>query len=224
MTQQQKDTLRDLTQHFSVDHGVDDAERGNDTIVSHHHNGNGVENPRKRKRSDKTPPRHPWDQFLSLESLSLAPAFGQHLKKYGANPKKFISDNGLLKNRVPEFTSETVGDAFMACYEYTLRLESRRTKDNLRWCFTMLMCFDLVKLIKPNGSGRVGCLMQKEVNKFLGPVLGATTIQPELALKQLNEWSRCGMKLDMLCNEFGPGCLFFLGELLTQDLYGSPFL
>ena len=142
----------------------------------------------------------------------------RHLRQHGTSPSKFQNDNDFLRNRVTEFGSETVGDAFMACYQYTLRLESRRSMDSLRWCFTMLMYFDLVKLIKPDGSGRVGHLMRQEVIRFLGPVLEPAAIKPDVALKQLNEWSRCGMKVDLLCTAFDPGCLFFLEDLLSQDL------
>ena len=84
----------------------------------------------------------------------------------------------------------------------------------------MLAYYDLVKLVRPQGSGRrVGHVMLKELGSFLEPVLGSKSpIQIDVAARQLSEWSVHGSKLELLCAEFGPGCLFFLGDLLSPDL------
>lgn len=171
----------------------------------------------KRPRSDTTP-RHPWGPFLKRKTLELAPVYVRHLRKHGTDAIRFLNDGCSLQHRIAHYDHRTVGDAFLSCYQYTQRLEARQTMDRVRWCFTMLMYFDLVKIIRPHGSARVGCLMLEDIKSFLGPVLSQTTLSADLALQQLNEWSRCGYKLSLLCAEFGPGSLFFLQSLLSRDL------
>lgn len=206
MTLPQRTILSKLSRHFA--RSDDEEELGEDVDTD-------VETPKKRK---KPSPRHPWQRFLNMESLVLPPAIEQHLRRHGTDPERFLNDEGLLRNNITNFSRETVGDAFIACYQYTLHLDKRRTQDSSRWHFTMLLYYDLVKLIRPNGSGRVGYLIREDLVKFLGSVHGPKTIQVDVALAQLNEWSRHGMKLNMLCTKFGDGCLFYLNELLSADL------
>lgn len=202
--------MHTIYQHFELSDDEEDHGAGD---------GDGeARNPRKRKRVRGNAKRHPWRGFLNLRSLALPPAFQQHLDEHGSDPIKFLTHDNPLGNDMTQCTSDALGDAFMARYYYTLDPESRRAKDGVRWCYTMLMYYDLVKLIKPNGSGRVGCLMLKEVRRFLGPLLGPTTLTADAACKQINKWSRIGRKLDQFCAEFGEGCLFYLEELLSRDL------
>jgi hypothetical protein len=208
MTLHQKTVLYELSRHFMLS---DDEESGEEVDTE-------SDTTKKRKKRKRSSPRNPWQRVLKLKSLLLPPPIKQHLRDHGTDPKLFLNDDGLLRNSITDFSAETVGDAFIACYQYTLHLVRRRTHDSSRWYFTMLLYYDLVKLIRPKGSGRVGHLMRQELVKFLGSVLGPKTIQLDVALTQLNEWSRLGMKLDILCAEFGDGCLFYLDELLSADL------
>ena len=215
LTGDRLDALLSLTNHFgghdpsTADALHSDGEPGGDD--------HGRPKDGKRKRPGKAP-RNPWGPFLRLKALEMPAVYEQHLQEHGTIAIRFINDRNSLTNHITRYDHETVGDAFLACYKYTLHLDARSTMDGVRWCFTMLMYFDLVKYIRPNGSARVGCLMLEDVKAFLGPILGQTTISPDIALKQLNEWSRCGYKLDLLCQHFGPGSLFFLESLLTRNL------
>ena len=187
------------------------------------------EGDRPSKKSAKRPrtgtggrkPRHPWRPFLHLRELTLDPLVSQHLTAHGTDPTPFLNDPKTLKHAIGDFGPGTLGDAFMACYEYACRLEERGSNDRFRWCFAMLMFFDLVQLIRPEGSGRVGHLMQQDIHETFAQVLRAAGISEDMALKRLNEWSLLGSKINKLCEEFGEGCLFFLGELLSKDLYIS---
>ena len=61
--------------------------------------------------------------------------------------------------------------------------------DSWRWWFTMLMFYDLVKLIKPDGSGRVDHLMLQEIRGRWETLQGQTFATTEMALQQINGWS-----------------------------------
>lgn len=179
---------------------------------------------RKRKRKDDRSPktRNPWNRVLNRQSLALHSEIHTHLTDHGPDALRFLTDDSVLTHRITQFSSESVGDAFIACYKYTLDLEDRSVNDTFRWCFSMLMVYDVVRLIFPNRAGRVGKSMQQELNshlvEFLAPVLGSLDLTQDVALKQLNEWRIYGMKVDLLCTHFGPGSLFFLGDILSKDL------
>ena len=153
---------------------------------------------RKRKQLCKAP-RHSWGSFLKLQALELPAVYEQHLQKNGTDAIRFINDRNSLENDTAQYEYYTVGDAFIACYYYTQHLDFRHTMNRARWYFTILMYFNLVKYIRPNGFARVGYLILKDIKSFLGPILSHTTYSADLALKQLNERSRCGYKLSLLC-------------------------
>ena len=180
----------------------------------------GMEKPRKKKPSSRAAkgPRNPWRAFMRLTAVYLDVTVEDYLQSE-AGPQEFLDDTDPLTHRIADFQAENqMGDAVMACYRYTISLDSRHHVDHVRWLFSMLMFFDLFKLINPQGSGRVGHLMQRDFNKFLGPVISASNMAEGVALKQLNEWSLRGSKLHKLCLELGPGCLFYLSEQLSRDL------
>ena len=153
-----------------------------------------------------------------MQSLEADPRHLDHLQRYGPDPAGFVNDQSRLTSQPLVFKSGEVGDAFVVRYRYTLELEARRTKDNVRWCFTMLMYYDLVRLIRPQSTGRVGQLMFNDISDFLRPLTKTPWLEEQHAFEQLNEWSRCGRKLNVLCRIFGEGCLFFLAERLSRDL------
>lgn len=202
MTRQQKETLGKLAQHYG-------ATKVREQRPQDHRS--------KRPQSEKNAPRNPWGRFLILKSLYLPPVFHHHVQEHGADPGLFFTDKGSLRRTITDSgdESDAVGDAFVSRYKYTIELADRRTTDNWRWCFVMLMYYDLVKLIKPGGSGRVGRLMYKEIMDFLDPLLGTTSIKPNVAFRQLGEWSLQGSRLDVICTQFGDGSLFFLDSQLS---------
>ena len=75
----------------------------------------------------------------------------------------------------------------------------------------MLMFHDLIKLIFPNAR-RVGKLMVGEIVGYFGALVGSVLPAAKELRLELNTWCRwiIGKKLNLLCTEFGPRCLFFL--------------
>ena len=215
-----------LARHFGLlgegtsesDDGTDEESSDEDSDDDNKPSIHGGERPKRRNPTKKT--RHPWAPFMRLKSVELAYSIRYHLRTHGSDAERFLSDTKLLKHEVFDPTG-TVSDKFMACYQYTMQLAARRSKDNIRWCFTMLMYFDLVKVVKPKSSGKkIGCLMLKDITRFLGSE--SASIDPRVAHKQLNKWAACGRKLDLLCSTFGPGCIFYLVDLLSTNLYALP--
>lgn len=221
MTPLQKKALYSLSQHFEclVDQERRDSE--GQTSGKRQRSDGDTEAVQKRRRAGprdrndgagekQSAPENPWRRVMKLDSLCLAPTIERYLTTYGTDPTAFLADNAVLK-RITEHADDNLGDALLECYRYTAHLESRQEKDSFRWCFSMLMIADLVATIRPGGSGRVGEVM-------LPKVLERLNVQANDAKVKLNQWSRCGVKLDMFCTEFGHGCLFFLKDIVSRDL------
>ena len=193
-----------LVQHYSPVTIVEDTE------------DEGVEGKdRKRKRS-KASPRNPWAAFSKIESLVLPAPYKDHIEKYGSDPARFLNDKVILTHQIAEPNSDE-GDAFMACFRYTLHLQSREAKDRVRWFFSMLLYYDLAQLKKPAGSGRVGHLMEERIRNLVEERVPGEAL-PLDPLDELGKWSKQGSKLDVFCQAFGLGSLFFLGHLLSENL------
>lgn len=234
MTQSQTDILVRLAQHFtparaihgdSGDEPSAEGERGEEREEEEEEEaeGEGGEDPpppekkRKRTGTGSKKPRHPWGAFIRLNEVTLPPAVEKYLRK-GVDPISFLADAKIMDHKIGQFGGEAVADAFVACYKYTLHLETRRSIDQFRWCFTMLMYFDMVRLIRLDGSGKVGPMMLQELETILGPVLEQIGVDKQQALERIDKWSLHGAKLSQLCDEFGAGCLFYLGDQLSVNL------
>lgn len=217
MTQEQKDALVALAQYFAPQ--ARDSDRGDDQEDQFEQNieEDGPAKKRKRSGTGSRKPRHPWGVFMRLKDLKLPLEVEKHLHKK-SDAVAFLGDDKILAHKIGQFGGEAVADAFVACYRYTLCLETRISTDHFRWCFTMLMYFDLVQLIRPNGSGKVGAVMLQEIEAVLGPVLEQIGVDTDKAIQRIDQWSLYGAKLHQLCEEFGPGCLFFLGDFLSVNL------
>ena len=238
ITEQQRSALIRLAQHFGLlskgdnesgdgsdkeDDGSDKEDDGSDKEDndsdeemndSDKDNDDSGDSPKPRKPTKTS--RHPWAPFMRLKKVVLAYSIEHHLRQYGPDAEKFLSDDDLLKHKIFECAEDAVSDKFMAYYEYTLQLAARRSKDGIRWCFSMLMYFDLVKVVKPKSSGKkVGRLMLKDIIKFLGE---SSTLDPKMAYKNMNKWAGFGRKLDLLCTTFGPGCIFYLVDFFSTNL------
>ena len=217
MTQDQKDALVALARHFAPQ--ARDGDRSDDQEDQLEQDIEEDNPGKKRKRSGmgSRKPRHPWGAFMRLKDVVLPLEVKKHLDK-GSDAIAFLGDDKILAHKIGHFGGDAVADAFVACYRYTLCLETRISTDHFRWCFTMLMYFDLVQLIRPNGSGKVGAVMLQEIEAVLGPVLEQLGVDKKQAIQRIDQWSLHGAKLNQLCEEFGPGCLFFLGDFLSANL------
>ena len=224
ITEQQLHALMQMARHFGIlneddnESGDDPDEENNDPNEETSDLDEG-DTSRARKSARKPRPKvKAWAPFLRIKSLKLPPSVQQHLTEHGSDPEKFLSDHEVFKHMIFECADNQAADAFMACYQYTLELVSRRTKDNLRWCFIMLLYYDLVRLIKPRWSGKIGHLMLTDMRRFLGSAAKTTDIDPKTARKEIETWANCGKHLNLLCATFGPGCIFYLSDLLSPNL------
>ena len=220
MTQRQKVTLITLTKHFAQILASND-ELSDEQVTQREDEDEEDDSPkRKRKRgTGSRKPRHPWGVFIRLKDVDVTlPSEVQKYLRKTTDPIKFLADEKTLENKIDQFGAETVADAFVACYKYTLQLEMRRSTDHFRWCFTMLIYFDIIRLLRPEGSGKVGPMMLQELEVVLEPILKQLHVDKQQALQRINKWSLYGAKLSQLCDEFGAECLFFLGDFLSENL------
>lgn len=228
--------LRDLSEHFNPNNSNNDDKNDDKNEEGE---GSEEEDDRdslrtgstpgtKRKRSGKMtrggrgprkyPHHDPWSPVTRLASIVLMPVLASYLQAPDrSDPGGVLNDPQILQNLVQEFAGDTISDAFMASYQYTAQLEARAGMDKVRWLFSMLLMYDLVRLIRPHGSGRVGSIMKVHLVRFLEPIASPERDVEGMAVN-LTIWSTRGKKLNVLCETFGPGCLFYLGEVLSCDL------
>lgn len=160
--------------------------------------------------------RSPFRRFLRMHILTLDPSIQQHLETHGTNPNLFLSDTEVLNHPLNHPTN-SISDAFIACYNFTRAVTRRTAKNLLRWHFAMMFHFDLVKIIQPDSNGFVGHVMHNKLMKFLQPLEGTPGFKSDIALKDLKRWSNYGSKLAQLRDELGIGCFFYL-PYLSEDL------
>lgn len=82
--------------------------------------------------------------------------------------------------------TKKIEDIRGAKHPATLSVDAQLRINNQLWCYTMLLYYDLVKYIRPDGAERVGKLIRQEIIAFLGLVLIETSINTSAALKNLN--------------------------------------
>ena len=223
MTRNEIRALQDLSCHFSS--GEDDSSGGDQGSVAEEvSDGEEVRVSRKRPRqtdagSPKPSTRHPWQPFLNLESPTIPAEIKLFLSESHGDPTAFLTSELSLAEGMTDVAHARTDDVFLSYYQFTLRLAERQAVDNLRWCFAMLMYYDLAKLLRKDGTGRVGKLMLAEVEIFLELILERQIgIKSEDVWSNLNAWSLCGKKLNYICSKLGHGCLFFIAVLLTKHL------
>lgn len=208
ITPNDREALRNVYEHFcpsqSTNGEHEHTERDTEQVEAAH----------KRKRSAASPMR----RLAKLSSPSLTLSVEQMIDT-GDIERFFNAEISLFDGIRETQIGETLGDVFRSRCRYVSDLEGRAGRDNARWCFAMLMFFDLVKLIKPNATGsRMGELMRRDAVPFLEEVFDRNRAMISEAQVKLERWSRTGKKLNQLCHEFGPGSLFFLSEHLSRDL------
>lgn len=142
MTHQQKDALSKLAQHFKMADGGREV-RGNEE--------NDIDAESVEPRRPDYAPNNPWKRFLRIATIDLSPVVREHLRECGTDAKLFVNDQSLLTMNTSR-GNESAGNALLASYRYTPRLERRQTKDSVRWRFNMLMYYDMAKSVRPTDS------------------------------------------------------------------------
>ena len=116
--ERQKGLWSMLVQHYSHVTIVEDTE------------DEGVDDKDRKRKRGKTSPRNPWAAFSKIESLMLPAPYENHIQKHGSDPARFLNDQVTLIHQIAEPNSDE-GDAFLACFRYTLHLQSREAKDRV---------------------------------------------------------------------------------------------
>lgn len=174
-------------------------------------------------RSSASPakPRLAWAPFMGFQTLSnLSEDLVACLENqcYIDNPVAFLSDKAHLEHQVISLASASAGDAFLGLYSYTVQLKSRQGIDRIRWLVTMMCYYDLVKIIRPDASGKcIGEVQASEITTFLGSVVQHSSLTLSQTRRDLTKWSKIGCKLDHVCNVLGYGNLFYLVDYYSEN-------
>jgi hypothetical protein len=125
-----------------------------------------------------------------------------------------------LTSKCSEFSSkDDLGNAFMARYAWTQRVERRNEQTQVLQLFNDLFWFDMMQLLRPKGTGRVGGVMRNELDRFLTPLgFQSMNLEKETVISNVGNWSIRGAKINMLCNYFGPGIILILHRELSKNL------
>ena len=91
--------------------------------------------------------------------------------------------------------------------------------DQVRLPFGMLTYHDPFGIFEL-GCQQVNMTMLSELVEFFEPVSGPNTLRSEDTLAKIHEWFLLEEKLNLLCEDFGPGYIFFAGffSILSPDL------
>src|SRR5262249_33084195 len=145
-----------------------------------------TEHPRKRQRTSSgarggksKSSRNPWGTFVKMTGFVLPAEIQQHLQEHDVEIAPLIEDSLILPKLMGNHASDPgrVGDAFMACYTYAHGVETRLVLDSIRWCFVMLMAYDLVKAICYERTGkRLGKKMERAIREAIEPALQNTSV------------------------------------------------
>jgi len=155
----------------------------------------GMEHPRKRQRTSSSKrggnsksTRNPWATFMKMTGFVLPVEIREQLQEHGDEITPLIDDSFILPKLMGDYASDPgqVGDAFMACYTYARGVKTRLVLDSIRWCFVMLMAYDLVKAICYERTGRrLGKKMERAIREAVEPALQNTPVTVDQVCAEL---------------------------------------
>lgn len=167
-------------------------------------------------------PRDPWKRITNLEHLPEVPEYvNAHIRKHSGNAEdeKFLGILSLTSNCGQYNSTNDLGNAFMARYSWTQQVERRDDKIHILQLFNDLFWFDIMQLLRPRGTGRVGAIMRDELDKFLTPLdFDQMKLQKEEVMENVGDWSIRGSKINKLCSRYGPGVIIVLHRQLSRSL------
>jgi hypothetical protein len=180
---------------------------------------------KKRKRTVQATlggPRDPWKRITNLESLPGLPDHVEaHIRKYPGvdHAEKFLRVLSLASNCGQYNSQDNLGDAFMARYTWTQQVERRDEQVHILQLSNDLFWFDIMQLLRPQGTGRVGDVMRDELDKFLTPLdVEGMGLDKEKVIDKVGTWSIRGAKLNKLCNSWSAGVILVLHKELSRNL------
>ncbi|KAI4923511.1 hypothetical protein J4E85_008550 [Alternaria conjuncta] len=172
-------------------------------------------------------PRDPWKRITNLEHLPEVPEYvNAHIRKHPGNAEdeKFLGILSLTSNCGQYNSTNDLGNAFMARYSWTQQVERRDDKIHILQLFNDLFWFDIMQLLRPRGTGRVGAIMRDELDKFLTPLdFDQMKLQKEEVMENVGDWSIRGSKINKLCSRYGPGVIIVLHRQLSRSFLEGKF-
>lgn len=188
------------------------------------------EEPPKKKqktgRTDKPPTKggkSPFSSILRLTELSLSEDLLRHVEKHGTDAQAFLTlpakDHDISAH--VNFAPGGHSDALIYHYQYTKTVQQQTVMNNLRILFQYQLWHDIVRVCRPDCSGRrISELMHDDILNLIRPAQGAhwpVDMPIESVVTDIRTWSARGAKLNVLVAKFGVGCLFFLDRVLTRN-------
>ena len=158
-------------------------------------------------------------RLLRLTKVELLQPFEVFLRDHATDADFFMREAGT-EHLIGRFqNANQLGDAFCACVDYCLGLQERTVVNRCRWHFHMIFFYHITRMINPEVTGRRwGLRMKKRTADFLADVYNSDERRIKETLMRMETWSKLGLKLWQLCEEFGVGCLFFLAHVLNPYL------
>ncbi|CAO2652458.1 Nn.00g007410.m01.CDS01 [Neocucurbitaria sp. VM-36] len=172
-------------------------------------------------------PRDPWKRITNLSQLpKLANHVSIHIQKYpdSEDAEKFLRTLALTSDCGEYDSKHDLGNAFMARYAWTQRVERRDEQVHVLQLFNDLFWFDMMQLLRPKGTGRVGGVMRDELDKFIAPLdFEFMKLEKDVVIANVGDWSIRGSKINKLCNYFGPGVILILHKELSRSFLEGRF-
>jgi hypothetical protein len=167
-------------------------------------------------------PKDPWKRITNMTQLpALSEYIAGHIAKYPTqdDTEKFLRTLALTSNCGDYSSKDDLGNAFMARYTWTQRVERRNEQTQLLQLFNDLFWFDMMQLLRPKGTGRVGGAMRDELDRFLTPLnFQRMNLEKDAVIANVGDWSIRGAKINILCNMFGPSVILVLYRELSRHL------
>ncbi|KAJ4345668.1 uncharacterized protein N0V89_011803 [Didymosphaeria variabile] len=160
-------------------------------------------------------------RFRNLSVLTIPEVWKGYLDQFGTEPGKVLVDEG----EVPEETGlqATPAGALLARSQVVARLKRDRDSDRPVVLFYMLFYLDLTRQLFPNhklSQRGLGPVLRADVEKILKPLakhLVGALEENVTANEAFWHWFNQGLKVSILVDKFGPGCLFVLSQHLSDD-------
>jgi hypothetical protein len=159
-------------------------------------------------------------RFKNIGTLVVPSQIATYMKRWGTDPRHFM-DGKVLVYGVTE-PGDNVGDAFIRHYRYTTDVLGDLRSRHMQYLFLMLSYHDIGNLIMTTRG--MGHRQLIAIQQFLENIqFEGTKITPAAAASQFMDWWTLGTKLDVLCQEFGAGCLIILADELSENFIRTKF-
>lgn len=165
----------------------------------------------------------PWQRFIKLKALKVPDAIKAHIDQHGIDASAFMNQ-GTSQQAVKDLNGKKLKDIFKANYRRTVELEKNSEMDHVTSLFYMLLYYDICRMVQPamNAIGNDASLLA-DILTFINQVVDPqdATINTDKAAQDVKRWFEHGAKLNIFVAKFGPGCLFVLGDQLSDRFVKS---